>query len=240
VAIESAFPNSSTRPSVRNFFVILVLLFLISLFIPKGNDVLWINGHHTPLLDDFFKTITNLGDGLVFIPIAVLTLFVGFRYFFALALSATVHGLIVSLFKRVLFHGAERPSSFLSPDLLHFVPGVDVHATNTFPSGHTATAFCAAMAIALIAKNKVVNPIALLIALLVGYSRVYLAQHFLMDVAAGAVMGGVTTFIIWQLFENNQMPQWMNRKLSMPFQIKARNKKQTSVTFSDVNNVTPL
>lgn len=200
---------------------------MASVLIPKGSDVLWINGHHTPLLDIFFKTITNLGDGFVFIPIAVVTLFLGLRYFIALALSAVVHGLIVSLFKRVLFHGSERPRNFIDPDLLHFVSGVDVHGTNTFPSGHTATAFCAAMVITLIARNKMIGGVALLLALLIGYSRVYLAQHFLMDVAAGAMVGGITTFIIWQLMENNEMPRWMNKKLDLPTEFKPRSKRQT-------------
>ncbi len=207
--------------------MVLILLFIVSVIIPKGNDVLWINGHHTPLLDIFFKTITNFGDGVVFIPIAIVTLFIGFRYFIALALSALVHGLIVSLFKRVLFHGAARPRNFLDPDLLHFVSGVNVHGTNTFPSGHTATAFCVAMIITLIAKNKSVGGVALILALLIGYSRVYLAQHFLMDVAAGAIVGAVTTFIVWQLIENSQRPRWMNRKLNLPFQFKSRSKKQS-------------
>ncbi len=189
--------------------------------------MLWINGHHSPPLDKFFKTITNLGDGIVFIPIAIVTLFSGLRYFFALALSAAVHGLIVSLFKHVLFHGAERPRHFLNPDLLHFVPGIEVHASNTFPSGHTATAFCAAMAITLLSRNKTIGIISLIIALLVGYSRVYMAQHFLMDVAAGAIVGGLTTFIIWQLFENNQMPGWMNRKLNLPTQLKFKRSKRS-------------
>lgn len=207
--------------------MVLFILFITSILIPKGMDVVWINGHHTPILDDFFKTITNLGDGIIFLPIAAFTLFVGFRYFIALAVSAAVHGLIVSLFKHVLFHGAERPRSFLNPDLLHFVPGVHVHSINTFPSGHTATAFCAAMAITLITKNRIIGVITLTLSLLIGYSRIYLAQHFLMDVVAGGVVGSVTTFLIWQLIESNQMPRWMNRKFSSPFQFKTRSKSQT-------------
>lgn len=225
VIIQPTFQSSSTRTTTRNFFILLALLFFVSVLVPKGKDVLWINGHHTPFLDTFFSAITNLGDGVVLIPIAIVTLFTAFRHFFALVLSGVALGLIMSLFKHVLFRGAARPRLFIDTDLLHFVQGVKVHSYNTFPSGHTATAFCVAMAMILVFRNKTISTIALLIALLVGYSRIYLAQHFLMDVAAGAIVGGLTTFIIWQLFENNQTPGWMNRKLVLSLYPKLKRRK---------------
>jgi membrane-associated phospholipid phosphatase len=199
----------------RSFLVVLVVLFVASVAIPKGQDVLLINGHHAILLDVIFAGLTNLGDGIIFLPIAVFCLFIRFRYAIMAVLLSIGHGLFVTLFKRALFPGLERPRKFLGDELIHFVPGIDVHNLNSFPSGHTATAFCAALFIALISRNRTTGMFVLILALLVGYSRVYLAQHFLMDVAAGAIIGCFTAYSIWQIMETAKLPRWMNRKLRL-------------------------
>jgi hypothetical protein len=64
----------------RIYIAVLVGLFIGSLIIRKGQDVLFINGLHTPLPDDLFRTITNLGDGIIFISIIIVTLFILLRY----------------------------------------------------------------------------------------------------------------------------------------------------------------
>lgn len=212
--MKTSLANTDTLV-VRHYIVVLSLLFIASLSIDKGLDVLWINGHHTAFLDLFFKTITHLGDGLIFIPIIVFAAFTRFRYAIAALAASLLHGVLVSLFKRALFPKLERPRKFLGDDLIHFVSGVDVHNFNSFPSGHTATAFCAAFFLSLISGNRTMGIFTLLLAFIVGYSRIYLAQHFLIDVAAGAVVGTFSTYIVWQVMELNQLPLWMNRRLDV-------------------------
>jgi membrane-associated phospholipid phosphatase len=56
-----------------------------------------------------------------------------------------------------------------------------------FPSGHSATAFAAATAIAILSPRM--RPFALGLAAAVALSRVYLRVHFPLDVVAGAVLG---------------------------------------------------
>lgn len=198
----------------RLFLISLLILMAFSLVVPKGADVLWINGHHSRLLDSFFKTVTDLGNGIVFVPILIATLFVRYRHAVGAVTASIVHGLLVSFFKRLVFPGASRPIGELDNQLLHFVAGVTVHSSHSFPSGHTATAFCAAMFVALLSKNKSVSVFALVIALLVGYSRVYLLQHFLIDVAAGALIGSITSLLVWQWFESYRKPRWMQQRLA--------------------------
>lgn len=191
-------------------------LVLGALIIDKGQCVLWINGHNHPILDTFFKVITNLGDGLIFLPIILILLFVQFRFALMAVMLMAGNALMVSLFKRVLFYGLERPRTFLGENLLHFVPGVEVYGINSFPSGHTATAFSAALFIAFLNGNKRIRILALFTAGLVAYSRMYLAQHFLIDVAGGAVIGTSVTYILWLVFKNIHNPKWMTMKLSLP------------------------
>jgi membrane-associated phospholipid phosphatase len=188
----------------------LLLLFMASLLLPYGRDVITINGAHHPALDFLFGTITQLGDGLIFLPLIMILLFVRLGY----ALLATVvwagHGLICLLLKRVFFFGWPRPIEVVDSNLLHFVPNITVHHFHSFPSGHTATAFCFAVLAAMLLRHKGVAILLAMLALLVGYSRVYLLQHFLWDVAAGAFIGVVSTSVAWRAYHQRQWPAWMS------------------------------
>ena len=42
----------------------------------------------------------------------------------------------------------------------------------------------------------------LALAALGGYSRIYLSQHFMIDVCVGSIVGFVTPFLIFFLFQN--------------------------------------
>lgn len=199
------------------YVIILLTLFTASLVIEKGFDVLLINSNHTPFLDYLFRGITDFGNGAIFVFIIIATLFIRFEYGILAALIALLHGVLVSIFKRLLFHGLDRPVKYLHDHALHFVPGIDIHNINTFPSGHTATAFSAALLITLVTKKTWIRMIALLLALLVAYSRIYLLQHFLIDVAAGATIGWFSTYSIWRTAKLVQKPEWVNRKIEFTF-----------------------
>jgi membrane-associated phospholipid phosphatase len=219
--------HPSDKVSYR-YFIALITLLILSIVIKKGQDVLWINGFNSPTLDFFFSIVTNLGDGLIFIPIIITLLFVRFRFALMAIVTALLSALISTLFKQVLFSDFSRPKNLIDNNLLHFIDGVKVYGTHSFPSGHTMTAFCAALLITLISKNKAAGSISLVMALIVGYSRIYLLQHFLMDVAAGAIIGCLVTAATWQLFEQNEKPAWMNRKLRLHFKTKGHQLNRAS------------
>jgi membrane-associated phospholipid phosphatase len=81
------------------------------------------------------------------------------------------------------------------------------HGFNSFPSGHTATAFCFYLLFCLLIFKKYWVYIGCIIAMLVGYSRIYLAQHFPLDVAAGILVAVVSTFLSVVI-----QRKWNNRK----------------------------
>ncbi len=64
---------------------------------------------------------------------------------------------------------------------------VSLPGNPSFPSGHSATAFAAATAVAVLCPR--LRPVALGIAAAVALSRVYLRVHFPLDVVAGALLG---------------------------------------------------
>jgi len=195
--------------------VVLISILIISLLIPKGNDVLWINGNHSEFSDSFFTFITYGGDGKIFVPLIIILLFIRFSHAIVAVSAWAGHGLICSLLKRLVFPDMLRPTGIIDNDLLYFVPGVDVHANYSFPSGHTATAFCFAIVVALLLRRRSVLIILVAFALLVAYSRVYLLQHFLIDVAGGALIGTSVAMLTWYLFEAYGKAEWLGRRLEI-------------------------
>ena len=84
---------------------------------------------------------------------------------------------------------------------LNTVEGVKVHQLNSFPSGHTLTAFSAVF-IAVLVFPKLPNWSRISLALLAsacGFSRILLAQHWPSDVIGGACLGMLAAFTAWRL-----------------------------------------
>jgi membrane-associated phospholipid phosphatase len=207
--------TTTKKFTVFLFSIAVLLLVILAVVVKKGNDVLWINAHRTDFLDLFFIITTNLGDGLIFVPVIIAFLFIRFELSILATAITLTHGIFVSLLKQVLFHGYPRPTGFLDPSLLHPVPRVELYTMNSFPSGHTTTAFGLALLLGLLVERKRASVALLLLALLVGYSRIYLLEHFLIDVAGGAVLGSVVTVAFWFSFNRFSPPHWMTRRLAL-------------------------
>ncbi|MCG8388708.1 MAG: hypothetical protein MJA30_24365, partial [Cytophagales bacterium] len=47
----------------------------------------------------------------------------------------------------------------------------------------------------------------------VAFSRIYLLQHFYKDVFSGAVIGLLSTFLVWKGLAYNVLPGWVDQKL---------------------------
>jgi undecaprenyl-diphosphatase len=101
---------------------------------------------------------------------------------FLAALTATLSASLVVSPLKELFDRARPPEA--DPGLGALVP---IPENASFPSGHAATAFAAATAIAILSPRM--RPWALALAAAVALSRVYLRVHFPLDVVAGALVG---------------------------------------------------
>lgn len=208
----------------------LALLTAAAILIPKGQEVYWLNGLHHPTLDALMKTVTWWGEGFFLIPLLLAAPFVSGRATVLVAASWVGHGLVCLLVKRLLFPGMARPLAVLDPMLLHFTEGVKVHAHYSFPSGHTATAFCIATVVILLSRKAWVGTVITLLAVGVALSRIYLIQHFVVDVAAGAVIGATVPIIVWLLLARHPRA-WMDRRLRAPKLFKNRFRPLPSGAF---------
>jgi membrane-associated phospholipid phosphatase len=183
------------------YFLAITGLGLILLpFYKKGEPELVINALHHPFFDAFFSMITHLGDG------AIPVIFLGFIIFnkycnLALLTFATIiHLGLVHLGKKWLFHGMPRPAEFFKDIPFYNVPGVELHHWGSFPSGHSTTAFMLASFLFLIVpKRSKIHTLIMILAFLVAFSRVYLMQHFLIDIWAGALLGISSSLVSYYL-----------------------------------------
>lgn len=92
------------------------------------------------------------------------------------------------LFKDFLLPNEPRPMRAITDgSYIHTVPGVQIDYLSSFPSGHTTTIFCFYLLFCLLIKKNWWLIWGLVFALLVGYSRIYLAEHFPFDVAGGMI-----------------------------------------------------
>lgn len=147
------------------------------------------NKFHSSFFDVFFKYSTFLGDGAIFGVLAVLFLFVKRKMFYVFVVSGVLTLLITHLFKKILFKGILRPTAALGEESLHLVDGVKMAMLNSFPSGHTTTAFAVFTILCLYFAKCKSQYLWVSLAIIAGLSRVYLSQHFLIDIFFGSFIG---------------------------------------------------
>jgi membrane-associated phospholipid phosphatase len=187
------------------FFILCFLFFsasvFILLFLSKEAGFYLLNTYHNNFLTPVFIGFTCLGDGFFCVAFGIL-LFVFRRRFLSLMVlsSYAVSGIIAQVLKYYIIEA--RPAVYLkNTSYPYFIDNVTLHNLHAFPSGHTASAFALAAVLSFSVKKKSDSVLFLAGAILVGYSRIYLAQHFMDDVFAGAVIGLISAVICWIFFE---------------------------------------
>lgn len=141
---------------------------------------------HTPLLDKILAFITSLGNaGIIWIVLAVVLLILpktrkaGIIVAAALLVDLILCNLILkNLVARVRPYDVNTAIAVLIKKPLDF----------SFPSGHTAASF-AAMTALFLAKMKKAWIAALILAVLIAFSRLYFYVHYPTDVLGGIVVG---------------------------------------------------
>lgn len=156
----------------------------------KADAFLALNQFHPFWLNVFFINYTFMGDGIFAICLILFLFYLkrkqeAFAQIYAFLLS----GLMVQIIKNLV--SAPRPRLFFEPGRYHyFLDQVSLANNSSFPSGHTATAFAIATVFVIMLRDAKWQLPVLLAAILVGYSRIYLAQHFVLDVLIGSLIGG--------------------------------------------------
>ena len=151
---------------------------------------------HTPYTDRYGSVISDVGEGLGWVVAGAGLAWLGGSRGRRAGMAVTLASLSATyLMQRLVYPVFRRRRPFVDRDILVvWIKPLDA----SFPSGHTASSFAAAAAMA--AFYPKAAPLAFTLASGVGLSRVYLGHHFPSDVAVGAVAGaGIGALIAWGL-----------------------------------------
>lgn len=197
------------------YFVSLTIGFFHIILQSHGYLVLWLNQLHNPVFDLFFKYFTYLGDGIFYAVVLIFFVVHRIRIFIIGLFSFLISGGSAQVLKHI-FNTPRPKLYFLDQHLLNFVPGVDVYSYFSLPSGHTVTAFSLFLLLSFMVKYKPLGILFYIMALGVGISRLYLLQHFFIDVYIGSVIGVLFTAIFYYLIHNHSYflsKNWMDKSL---------------------------
>ncbi len=204
------------RANLSFIFPYLIFLLLGALLIianSKADTHLEFNSYHNSFFNVLFTYITFLGDGVAAALTIILLLVVKYRYAIIVGLANIFSAAITQTLKHTFFSDVVRPKKFFEGvHDLYFVPGTDNYLYNSFPSGHATCAFSLYFSLALLIDDKRYKFILFAIAFLVGYSRIYLSQHFLQDVYAGSLIGVVVSILVFKWISSAKNP-WLERSL---------------------------
>ena len=107
--------------------------------------------------------------------------------------SVAVSGILVDIIKIIV--ARYRPPAFFSDNLYGF-KGFDIgFLVNSFPSGHSATALSAGVALMYIFPKY--KYLFLFIAILIAFSRIFLAVHYFSDIIIGSLIGALTSIYLY-------------------------------------------
>jgi membrane-associated phospholipid phosphatase len=145
----------------------------------------WVERVRSPALDPIFYGLSSAADhGLIWLGIGSLTAArrgdpgLGLRLGVSMGVeSALTNGPVKMCFRRV------RPILDAPDDPLPY--GMHRPVTSSFPSGHAASAFTAAVLLA----DSPLAPAYFVLAAAVASSRVYVRMHHTSDIVAGAALG---------------------------------------------------
>ena len=221
-------PTTSWGANVSPFLVPTLLLLLALgvalLCVPKGILHLCLCDHHMPFLDAVLPFYSDMVNWLPYTVAVLLLLYrAGWSVFLAGDMLLTT--LVVQPIKHLV--RAPRPLTWFAenmPDVaLPLTDGVRMNYWLSFPSGHTTTFFMLFFTLSLIAmtdgwRGKYLWSVFFFLLAVVGaYSRIYLSQHFALDVFAGMWVAVLCTLLMYFVYVpktiNSRFWTWNLRKL---------------------------
>jgi len=110
--------------------------------------------------------------------------------------SVALSGIIVLLIKFIF--ARYRPPKFIHEQLFGFNWFDFGYIVNSFPSGHSATAFSVFTAFAMLMPKY--KWLFLIFAALIALSRVAIGVHFLSDILVGSLIGALTSIYLYDKF----------------------------------------
>ena len=145
----------------------------------------WLEGIRMPILNELMLAVTTLGEETAFLVLAMIFFWCVDKKRGYLLMSVGFLGTMANQFMKLWFR-IPRPW-VLDPDFTILEAAREAAAGYSFPSGHTTSAVATFGSIAATAKHKKTAWFCVILAVLVGLSRMYIGVHTPQDVLVGAL-----------------------------------------------------
>lgn len=190
------------------FFVPVAMFFgfcgVLALMVPYSQELLFFNDFRQEPLNTIFLFFTQCGEVWAFVVFGLALLYRKPRFTLILAIVGLLAIPLGYFIKDAA--GIDRPFTYFEKrsalTTVTLVPEAAITRGQTsFPSGHTLAAFALYSLLALMAGRRFERwglPLAFL-AILVGVSRIFLMQHFLVDILGGAFLGLLLSQTVWYI-----------------------------------------
>ena len=157
-------------------------------------------------LDGFMEFMSNIGEiGAIWLLLAII-------FMFFKKTRATGVMLLVSLSVCLLIGEFGIKSIVCRPRPFIDNPAILVNGSQpsgfSFPSGHSASSFAAAMV--LILNHKKTGIVAMILASLIAFSRLYNGVHYPSDIICGILLGIIVASIIVLIFKKSKLSEKMS------------------------------
>jgi len=181
----------------KNYFAYLFYAFLLVgifplLLLTKYHINVFINEHIANYtLDPFFILYSQIFEGWAIIFVVIALAFFSKRKMAYFTISAALAGIFIYVLKDFVFGNVPRPTKLLPIETIsHILEDKTVYKENySFPSGHTTFAFAVMSICSLLTKKQWCCVVFFLVAIGAAFSRLYLLQHYFVDIYCGAILG---------------------------------------------------
>lgn len=199
----------------------------------RGDIVLLINRYSRIEWDHAVEMITNIGLGSYMAMAAVFMAFYKLRHAITGLINLGLIGIFTNVLKEMFKDIFTRPLHyFLYDDFSRFIYTADLNYYSSFPSGHSMTIFGMLAFFAFLANNRFASVILFILSVLVGFSRIYMLQHFFVDVYAGAFLGIFSLLLTIWLTEDRMhflkrgiFDRSIQRNIQLLFRLKVQKKQ---------------
>lgn len=144
----------------------------------------------------FFKLMSSMGDGYWWAILGIVVWYFSDFNSDWLKMCLTAFAIELICYKLIKHFTTRRRPYQRYQAVEKLVEPID---TYSFPSGHTAAATVAAMIFSY--AFFWIIPIAVIIVMLIGFSRIYLGVHYLSDVIIGFLLGQISFWIGYGIFK---------------------------------------
>ncbi|NMW17495.1 MAG: phosphatase PAP2 family protein [Chlorobiaceae bacterium] len=196
--------------------VAVMLLCILSYIFIDIKAALWFHTINNGRYSDLFNIITDFGEsqwylitGMLFFVVLRKTYPLRAQPGLFLASSVAASGVSADVIKYIA--GRARPILYFSEQLYGFNCFHYEYEWISFPSGHAATAFSAAIVFTTLYPRWRI--LFLFAGTLIAFSRIFLTQHYISDVIAGSFLGMASSILLYNLYFKKKLDVSASREI---------------------------